>query len=425
MEPTGTPDDDSAAYRPDGQAVDFLARLTRLLLSCSGEGTHLIEQTVGRAGDAFGHPTTLLMVPEGAVLSVRPPAPAPTTVTVTVRAVPEVFRLDRVVALKDLVRAIDDGRCPLPRARAELARIEELPAPYGPWWKLAGITLFALGFAPLMQPTWWEIGATAVLGLWSAALAVAADRLPRLALLLPLLAAFTVAVLTLEIFARTPVHGGPVLIMLPALFFFVPGDYLSAAAAELSAGLMTTGAIRLVYAVFLLVQLYVGVLLGVAVTGSSTRRLFDVAAAADLPRWALFCGWIIFTVGTVLAFAIPYRLAPLLLLLVYVTVGVQSLVTKAAGEVAGTFAAAVVLAALANLLSRRPSMPPRPVLLLPGFFTLTVGSLGMRGLTTLAGGHVIAGFTDLLKLVSIVTAIALGLVAGAVLSTPRRQLARH
>ena len=128
--------------------------------------------------------------------------------------------------------------------------------------------------------------------------------------------------------------------------------------------------------------------------------------------------------GTVLAFAIPLRLLPVLLLLVYVTVGVQSLVTKAAGETAGTFTAAVVLAAVTTVLDRRPSMPARLVLLLPGFFTLTVGSLGMRGLTTLAGGHVIAGFTDLLKLVTIVTAIALGLMAGATLTARGDDLAR-
>ncbi|WP_392964978.1 hypothetical protein [Streptomyces sp. LN245] len=107
-----------------------------------------------------------------------------------------------------------------------------------------------------------------------------------------------------------------------------------------------------------------------------------------------------------------------LLLLVYVTVAVQSLATKAIGETGGTSVAAAVLAAAATRLALRPDRPPRLVLLLPGFFTLTVGSLGMRGLTTLAGGHVIEGFRDLLKLVTIVTAIAVGLVLGAVLARP-------
>ncbi|MER6672137.1 hypothetical protein [Streptomyces sp. NPDC000983] len=117
----------------------------------------------------------------------------------------------------------------------------------------------------------------------------------------------TISVITIELFARDPAHGGPVLLMLPALFFFVPGDYLSAATAELAAGLITTGAIRLVHSVFLLLQLYVGVLLGVFVTGTSTRALFDIAATSDLPPWALFLGWIVFTAGTVLAFGIPRR----------------------------------------------------------------------------------------------------------------------
>ncbi|MFC9492089.1 hypothetical protein ACFTZM_39280, partial [Streptomyces hydrogenans] len=90
------------------------------------------------------------------------------------------------------------------------------------------------------------------------------------------------------------------------------------------------------------------------------------------------------------------------------------------GETGGTFVAAVVLAALATLLSRGPDRPPRLLLVLPGFFTLTVGSLGMRGLTTLAGGHVVDGFSDLLELVLVVTAIAVGLVLGATLVPDRK-----
>ncbi|MEU9393854.1 hypothetical protein AB0D86_28155 [Streptomyces sp. NPDC048324] len=42
-------------------------------------------------------------------------------------------------------------------------------------------------------------------------------------------------------------------------------------------------------------------LLAVVLTGSSTRRLFDVAAEADLPRWVLFWSWVVFTLGNVLA----------------------------------------------------------------------------------------------------------------------------
>ncbi len=62
-----------------------------------------------------------------------------------------------------------------------------------------------------------------------------------------------------------------------------------------------------------------------------------------------------------------------------------------------------------------PGRPPR-LLALPGFFTLAVGSLGLRGLTSLAGGHPVRGFHDLLSVVTTVVAIAVGLLVGSVLA---------
>nr|WP_240982595.1 threonine/serine exporter family protein [Streptomyces sp. S3(2020)] len=390
--------------------------MTRLLLNTSGEGAQGIEEAVTGAARALGGDASLLVVPDAVTLTVT--AADGDNRTLTVRGFPEVFRLDQVTALKPLLADVAAGRVDAAEAERRLTRIEESRPPY-PWWaKLLGIVLFSLGFAPLMQPTWYEVATTAVLATIAAVLAVAADRAPRLAKVLPLLVSTVISVVTIEAFARTPSHGGPVLLMLPALFYFVPGDYLSAATAELAVGRMTTGAIRLVYSVFLLVQLYLGVMLGVFVTGTSTHALFDVAADADMPRWALFLSWIVFTAGTVLAFAIPRRAFWPLLALVYLTVAVQSGVTKLIGETGGTFVAAVALTAASTLLARSPARPPRLVLLLPGFFTLTVGSLGMRGLTTLAGGYVIEGFHDLLQLVTVVTAISVGMVVGAVVMGP-------
>ncbi|MGQ4486122.1 threonine/serine exporter ThrE family protein [Streptomyces sp. SAS_281] len=396
-----------------GALVGFLDGLTRLLLSTSGEGAEQVERSVTSAARGLGGTASVAVLPDAATVAVTSHG---RSTAIVVRAFPEVFRMDRVVALKPLLDEVAAGRLDVRRAGGRLTAITRAAPPY-PWWaKLLGVVLFSVGFAPLMQPTWYEVGSTAVLATVAACLAVAADRLPRLAKVLPLVAAVAVSLLALELFARSPAHGGPVLLMLPALFFFVPGDYLSAAAAELAAGYLTTGAVRLVYAVALLVQLYVGVVLGLIVTGRPRQDLFDVAAAADLPRWALFASWVVFTVGALLAFAVPARLLGVLLVLVYLTVGVQTGFTRLLGDVGGTFTAAVALGTVTTWLARRPGGPPRLVLVLPGFFTLTVGSLGMRGLTALAGGYAIEGFRDLTELVTLVTAIATGLLLGAVLA---------
>ncbi|MFF0481020.1 hypothetical protein [Streptomyces sp. NPDC004435] len=144
--------------------------------------------------------------------------------------------------------------------------------------------------------------------------------------MLSLPASVRVSVVTPGLSAGDPAHGGPELLTLPALFLLAPGDHLSAAAAELGAGLVTTGA---------------------------------------------------------------------------------------------TFVAAVVPAVAATPLSRGSRRPPRPTLILPGFFALTVGSLGTRGLTALAGGHVVDGLTGLPELVPVVAALAVGPGLGAALVPDR------
>ncbi|MFC8455255.1 threonine/serine exporter family protein [Kitasatospora sp. NPDC057223] len=395
---------------------DFLRELTRVLLRFSGEGAEGIARVVQRVAQAYGGRAEVVMVADGATLTVTAGA---RTTTLAVSAFPDVARLDRAVALKDLVERILAGRTALAQAEAELHGIAARPAPYPRWARLIGIVLFSVGFAPAVQPTWYEIGSTAVLATVVALLTVLADGRRRLGQALPLLASLVVALLTLWLFAPGPGHGGPVMIMLPALFFFVPGDLFSAATAELAAGYLSTGSARLVYAVVLLLQLYTGVLLGVAVTGSSRSALLDTAQATDLSRWVIVISWAVFTAGLVLAFGVPLRSAGWVLLLVYLTLGVQAGGTALLGEVAGTFLAAVALAVAADLLARRPGRPPRLVLFLGGFFSLTVGSMGLRTLTSLAGGHVLHGFHDLMDFVTIVTTIAVGLLVGAALLPAR------
>ncbi|WP_244318778.1 threonine/serine exporter family protein [Streptomyces brevispora] len=298
--------------------------------------------------------------------------------------------------------------------------IEAAPVPY-PWWlKFLGIVLFALGFAPLMQPTWYEIATTAVLGALAAALAVTADRVLRLHRFLPLTVSTAVSVVTIELFADNPAHGGPVLLMLPALFYFVPGDYLSAATAELAAGLITTGALRLVYSVFLLVQLYVGVLLGVLFTGSSPHALFDVAAHSDLPRWALFLAWIVFTAGTLLAFATP----PALLLAAAPARLRHRRRAVGAHEVRRGDGQHLRRRGYADRARAAPSTPADPD---PARLLHARRRLARHARPDHFGRRLCRGFQDLLKLVTIVAALAIGLVVGEALTQghSETQAGRH
>jgi uncharacterized membrane protein YjjB (DUF3815 family) len=75
--------------------------------------------------------------------------------------------------------------------------------------------------------------------------------------------------------------------MVPALFVLIPGDYLSAAAVELATGQLSAGAVRVVYSLFVIVSLAVGVIAAAAVTGVGTSALFESEVPDNLPYWLI------------------------------------------------------------------------------------------------------------------------------------------
>ena len=84
---------------------------------------------------------------------------------------------------------------------------------------------------------------------------LAAERASALRILLPIVGPLAVGVVA---FAGLQAHrqpGGPIVLMVPALFVLIPGDYLCAATAEIAVGQLTPGAVRLAQAAFTLLEI--------------------------------------------------------------------------------------------------------------------------------------------------------------------------
>jgi uncharacterized membrane protein YjjB (DUF3815 family) len=101
-----------------------------------------------------------------------------------------------------------------------------------------------------------------------------------------------------------------------------------------------------------------------------------------------------------------------LLLGVYLAWGAQLLGTWFFGAAAGTFLAAFVLTVAGVWLGRKPGRPPPLVIILGGVFVLTVGSMALRGITTLAGGHLLESFHDLANFTEIAGGLTFGMIVG-------------
>ncbi|GAB3655572.1 hypothetical protein GCM10027589_14790 [Actinocorallia lasiicapitis] len=384
----------------------FLVDLGRLLLSCSGEGIAFVREPLKGAARQLGLRAEALVLPDQMMLQVEGGGRSSTHV---ILAEPGI-RLDKLERAKSLVDRLHEGM-PLERAQVEMAEILRSRPLYPGWLRMVGVVLFSVGFAPSVVPSLREFGAALLLGLVMGVLFVLAEG-RRWEPMLPFVGGFVVGVVALTVLAGPAARTGPVLLMIPALFVVIPGDFLSAAAGELAVGRISAGATRLIWSVFMLAELVIGVYLAAIVTGRGEQALFEGSGQGSLPFWVVVVAWIPFSAGLAFAFNARARNIPLIAVSSIGTFLAFAATRHFTNDLVATLVAAALLGEGAAWAARRPSMPPRLVLLAGGFFVLTVGSLGLRGLTDILGGEPLDGARQLADFLLLFPAVAGGLVAG-------------
>ena len=396
---------------PETPVAVFLARLTKEWVAYSSEGVSL-GADVRRIAAAHGAEAEIAVQADGAILSVHENGRVQ---TIAVVAEQDITRLDRYSDLRSVIERAKHPDADLEELGDQIGRIAASPPIYPEWAKGLGIVLFTIGFSVNVQATWQEVWVAALTSSIVALLVLVGDRIGRVSVLTPFLAAVAVSVTVLSIVDASDSVGGGILLMVPALFFFIPGDILSASMLELAAGRITTGSAQFVNAIFSLLLLYVGIVFGAVLTGTDASSLFQAAADAEFPDIVPWLGWVLFAFGFMLAFSAKMKEFGWVLLVTLVAFGTQQGGTALFGEVIGTYLAALAMIVAAALIARDPKRPPLMVLALSAFFVLTVGALGLEGFTALVSGDEVEGFTDLLKMLTIGLSIALGILTGAVI----------
>jgi uncharacterized membrane protein YjjP (DUF1212 family) len=154
--------------------------------------------------------------------------------TVSFSRTPIVPALDQVADLEVLVLEVLNGDVPAEGASRRLDALHRRPPVFSRAWQVVGLVLFATGFGISVQATGQEIVASAVLGLFVGLIAVTAQTRPRLALAAPFVCSVAVSTLALNAYKEGWIEGGPIQLIVPCLFFFIPGDAISAGMLELA-----------------------------------------------------------------------------------------------------------------------------------------------------------------------------------------------
>jgi uncharacterized membrane protein YjjB (DUF3815 family) len=229
--------------------------------------------------------------------------------------------------------------------------------------------------------------------------------------LLPTICAFLVALAAFTAVDRLHLGDASLRALAPPLATFLPGAAITLAVVELSTRQMVSGAARLVAGFMRIAQLAFGILIAAQVAGIADDHLITTAVNR-LGPWAPWAGLLVYAVGATLSFGPPNRFFGWMVgMLVAAYLG-QLAGNHVLGSYASGFAGGLVLTLFALALSHRPGSPATISLIVPGFWLLVPGSLGLMGVTQLMGTDSTAVFAA--TLISVIS-IALGVQTGLLL----------
>jgi uncharacterized membrane protein YjjP (DUF1212 family) len=398
--------------QPTANPRDLQAFVLQLgaALNATGEPVYLVQERLNRVAGAYGARSsrvsafpTFMMVTLG--------DGEPTTLEiVTSLAAP---RLDQISALDRLVTEAERG---LVEPRAGLRRLGEIDAMhprFGVVQSIVGYAVLATGLCLILQSTARELLAAAVLGAVVGVLRSLGRRQPPLQVLMPILAAFCVSGLA-ALAVENDVSGPWLRGLVAALVVFLPGATLTTAVLELAAGQMVSGASRLVAGCVQLAFLAFGIIAGLNAVGVPSALVLSVGGK-ELGAWAPWLGVLVFACGVAVSNSAPTRSLPALLVVLYAAWGGQVLGNAVFGAYVSAFAGALVMTPVARWASRLPRAMPRQAAFMPGFWLLVPGSLGLIGLTQLAGDVSVAGAQELLNTVVAIFAVAIGVLCGSLI----------
>ncbi|MCB1238944.1 MAG: threonine/serine exporter family protein, partial [Tetrasphaera sp.] len=247
------------------------------------------------------------------------------------------------------------------------------------------------------------------------------QRAPRFTAVLPVVAAFVVACIVFAA-ARHGLVEAPLRTLLAPLAVLLPGALLVTAMAELVTGHMVAGTSRLGYGLVQVLLFTLGILGAARLLPLASADLANVRIN-DIGWYAAPLGLVLVTLAIALLESPPPRLVPWIFVVLVLAFGAQVAGQALGGAVGGAFLGALVAILGSYAVESVVPRLARLVVFLPSFWLLVPGSLGVLAATQVAVDP--TADADVLGVVGIVAAIALGLLLGAAIAQGLGGIARR
>ena len=389
----------------------------------AGLAAHRYGSTAGRLesflvglSKKFGYEGVFRSTPSDIVFAVRETPGSPQRVELIATPTPGVD-LDKLARLGDLLQEVEAGTLSLADSFGRLDAIDKVSPPWGRFASMLGYAFTGIGLAPLLGGGWADALFAMLFSILVYGLVLLSARLgPFASDWLPFSTAFVVGVLATVVKFWVP-ELNFVLVILASVAILLPGYTISLGAGELVAGHIASGAANLMNGLICLFKQVAGGWLGVIAAGFVIPLAAMGPANPVEPVWM----WLLvptIIVGLCLAFQTSHRDLPWAALVCGIAyLGIlagSALLNSNLGNLVGTIIAVVV----ANLWARKTGRPSS-IVLIPAIVLLVSGSIGFRGLASMAGGDLLLGAQQFLQMFVVAMTIFVGIVVGHTVIRPQ------
>ena len=327
------------------------------------------------------------------------------------------LRLDQTADVFNLVKKAETADIAPLEAVRRLKEIEGNPSRYSAAVRMLGYAAIAVGIGLILEGSFSQLVTCVLLGLLIGELKELCGRNRTAESFVPVISSLAVGIIVFSI-VKADVVSGPLMLLIPPVITFLPGAILTTALLELANGDVISGSSHLVAGGVKLLLLVFGYIVAAELVGLPTAEAFAQEPRPLFGWWAAWLGVLIYGIGTYVHHTAPKRSLPWLLLVLYVAFAGQQLGGQMLGSFLSGFVGAVLMTPVAYWIERRPGAPPAIVTFLPGFWLLVPGSLGLIGLTQLAGDNRQAGLQTVGDMTLALVAVALGVMVGTALVQP-------
>ena len=302
----------------------------------------------------------------------------------------------------------------LPReAVSHLDQIQARPHRFGSAAIIAGFILSSIGLTLLHQPSPQALMATGVAGIVVGVLVLLFQRRPHFALLLPIFVAIIVSTLMFSLAENGVIYGATTLIV-PPLATFLPGAVLTTGMIELASMHILSGSARLMYGAATLFLLFIGIAIGLSVSGSSREYVYAYDAST-FPWWAPMLGTLLFGIGTFIRLSGANRDLFWMLLVLYIAMVSQFFGEWLVSTYFGAFLGATFMTLAAELIACSPRRTPAQASQMLAFWFLVPGARGLLGVTSILGKDFQSAAIGIGQMLGLMGSIALGVLLGTLI----------